>query len=275
MDAALVHQSLELFALAAVAATIGSLAGLGGGFLVAPALRIFYHLPPSQAAGLSLVMVTANVFSASIAFLRQGRVLVALAVPMGLAAIPGSIVGALLVRHAPGNVFDYLYAAILFVLIVDLLRRGKVAVEGKHRRLPWGVESTFVDRVTGKAFSYSKSMPIAIATGLVTGFLSSFFGIGGGILVVPILLKVFMIPAHVVSASSHMVILFSAPFGVAAHAANGDIAWHLGLALAAGGLVGGQLGAALSRKLSGAWLVRILAMVLGLAALGLIASHLF
>lgn len=273
MDAALQH-ALELFALALVAATIGSLAGLGGGFLIAPALRIFYHLPPAQAAGLSLVMVTANVLSASIAFLRQGRVLLALAVPMGIAAIPGSILGALLVRYSPGKIFDYAYAVLLLVLIVDLLRRGKAAETGRHRPLPGGVERTFVDRVTGKSFTYSRSLPIAIATGAVTGFLSSFFGVGGGILVVPMLLKVFVIPAHVVSASSHMVILFSAPFGVAAHAANGDIDWRLGAGLVLGGLAGGQLGATLSRRMSGAWLVRVLAMVLGLAAIGLIASHL-
>ena len=273
MDAAILH-ALELFALAVCAATIGSLAGLGGGFLVTPALRIFWHLPPDQAAGLSLLMVTANVLSASIAFMRQGRVLLALAVPMGIAAIPGSIIGAMLVHLAPGNVFDYLYAVLLLVMIVDLLRRSKAAETGKHRRLPWGVESTFTDRVSGKAFTYSRSLPIAIGTGAVTGFLSSFFGIGGGILVVPVLLKVFAIPAHVVSASSHMVILFSAPFGVAVHATNGDIDWRLGIGLALGGLTGGQIGAAVSRRLSGAWLVKILAIVLALAAMGLIASHL-
>ncbi len=273
MDAAIVH-ALQLFALAVVAATVGSLAGLGGGFLVTPALRIFFHLPPDQAAGLSLLMVTANVFSASIAFMRQGRVLLALAVPMGIAAIPTSIVGALIVHLSPGKVFDYLYAVLLFALIVDLLRRSKAAELGKHRPLPWGVERSFVDRTSGHAFTYSRSLPIAIATGLVTGFLSSFFGIGGGLLVVPMLLKVFVIPAHVVSASSHMVILFSAPFGVAVHAASGDIDWRLGIGLAAGGLTGGQIGAAVSKRLSGAWIVKILAIVLGLAAIGLIVSHL-
>ncbi len=272
MDATLA-QALELFVLAVVAATIGSLAGLGGGFLITPVLRIFYHLPPAHAAGLSLLMVTANVFSASIAFLRQGRVLLALAVPMGIAAIPGSIIGALLVHLSPGKVFDYLYAVLLFVIIVDLVRRGKAAELGKHRKLPWGVEATFTDRVTGYTFSYSRSLPIAIAVGIVTGFLSSFFGIGGGILVVPVLLKLFAIPAHVVSASSHMVILFSAPFGVAVHASSGDIDWRSGASLALGGLAGGQLGAALSRRISGAWLVRILAVVLGLAAIGLVGSH--
>jgi uncharacterized membrane protein YfcA len=83
-----------------VAATIGSLAGLGGGFLVAPVLRIFFGLPPDEAAATSLVLVLGNVASASVAFMRQGRVDVRLAVLMGVVAIPGSILGALLVKHA-------------------------------------------------------------------------------------------------------------------------------------------------------------------------------
>ena len=274
MDAALWH-AFQLFVLAVCAATIGSLAGLGGGFLVTPVLRIFYHLPPDQAAGLSLVMVTANVLSASIAFLRQGRVLLALAIPMGIAAIPGSIAGALLVHLSPGNLFDFLYAGMLAMTIVDLLRRGKRAELGVHRTLPWGVERTFTDRVTGLSFAYSRSLPVALATGVTTGFLSSFFGIGGGILVVPVLLKIFGIPAHVVSASSHLVILFSAPFGVVAHALAGDVDWRSGASLAAGGIAGGQLGAAISKRISATWIVRILALVLAFAAFGLVASHLY
>jgi uncharacterized membrane protein YfcA len=70
-----------------------------------------------------------------------------------------------------------------------------------------------------------------------------------------------------------MIILFSAPFGVAAHAYQGDINWADALPLAAGGLIGGQLGAAVSRRLSGIVLVRLLATVLVVAALSLVIQH--
>ncbi len=256
-----------------VAATIGSLAGLGGGFIAAPALRLIFHLSPSAAAGTSLVLVLANVASASIAFYRQGRVDVRLGVLMGFLAIPGSIAGALLVKRAPGAWFDLLYAGMLVFLAVDLWRRPSVHAEGGTSRLPWSRERTFRDRLTGTEYRYTESRPVAAVAGAVTGFLSSFFGIGGGVLVVPIMLRLFVMPAHIVSATSHTIILFSAPFGVATQALTGDINWSDALPLALGGIAGGQIGAKLSRYLSGPRLVRILAIVLSLAAASLISQH--
>jgi uncharacterized membrane protein YfcA len=256
-----------------VAATIGSLAGLGGGFLVAPVLRIFFGLPPDEAAATSLVLVLGNVASASVAFLRQGRVDVRLAMLMGIAAIPGSILGALLVKHAPAAWFDILYAGILTFLAVDMVRNSGDHVAGHVRRLPWATVRHFHDPVTGEDYTYTESRPIAAGAGLGTGFLSSFFGIGGGVLVVPLLLRVFGMPAHIVAATSHLVILFSAPFGVATHAFAGDIKWLDALPLAAGGIVGGQLGANLSRRISGPVFVRIVAVVLTVAAASLVIQH--
>jgi uncharacterized membrane protein YfcA len=255
------------------AAAIGSLAGLGGGFITAPALRLIFHLSPSQAAGTSLVLVFANVASASIAFYRQGRVDVRLGVTMGLVAIPGSIAGALLVKRAPGAWFDLLYAGMLFILAFDLWRRPSVHAEGGTSRLPWAHERTFRDRLTDTEYRYTESRPIAVVAGAATGFLSSFFGIGGGVLVVPVMLRLFAMPAHIVSATSHTIILFSAPFGVATQALTGDITWSDAFPLALGGLAGGQIGAKLSRYLSGPRLVRILAIVLSLAAASLISQH--
>ncbi len=256
-----------------VAAAIGSLAGLGGGFIVAPALRVLFGFSPSAAAGTSLVLVLANVASASLAFYRQGRVDLKLGVTMGLLAIPGSIAGAFLVELAPAGWFDALYAFMLMFFAFDLWRRPAVHAKGRTARLPWGRERTFRDGTTGREYRYAESPPIAATAGVATGFLSSFFGIGGGVLVVPVLLRLFAMPAHIVSATSHTVILFSAPFGVATHALQGSVEWAAAIPLAAGGLAGGQIGARVSKYVSGPHLVRIVAIVLTLAALSLIGDH--
>jgi uncharacterized protein len=270
---ALTSHALIMAAIGVLAATIGSLAGLGGGFIVAPILRIVFTLPPEQAAATSLVLVLANVASASIAFVRQGRVDLKLALTMGLFAIPGSILGAFLVKLAPAAWFDLTYAALLGFLALGMLRYRSNLADGALARIPWATQRTFHDNVSGTDFTYAQSPPIAAAAGVTTGFLSSFFGIGGGVIVVPVLLRIFAMPAHIVSATSHMVILLSAPFGVATHALQGDINWLDAIPLAAGGLLGGQIGAAISRNLTGPTLVRLLATVLGLAALSLAFQH--
>jgi len=272
VTAHLLH-ALIMLVLGIVAAAIGSLAGLGGGFIAAPALRLIFHLSPSSAAGTSLVLVLANVASASVAFYRQGRVDVRLGVTMGLLAIPGSIGGALLVKRAPGAWFDLLYAGLLVLFAIDLWRRPAVHAAGGKSQLPWARERIFRDGTTGTEYRYTESPPIAAVSGVATGFLSSFFGIGGGVLVVPVMLRLFAMPAHIVSATSHTVILFSAPFGVATQALTGDINWADAIPLAFGGLLGGQIGAQVSRYLSGPRLVRILAIVMTLAAASLISQH--
>lgn len=255
------------------AATIGSLSGLSGGFIVAPALRIFFDVAPDEAAATALVLALANVMSASIAFVRQRRVDLKLAAVVGCAAIPTSIAGAFAVRAANATSFDVLYAAMLALFALTLLRRRSAATAPRRARLPWSRERSFHDALTGGEQRYLESVPLEAGTGLVTGFLSSFFGIGGGTFVVPVLLRFFAMPAHVASATSHMIILFSAPFGVAAHALAGDIIWLDALPLALGGLAGGQAGAYLSRRLPEAVLVRIVAVVLVSASASLFYLH--
>jgi uncharacterized membrane protein YfcA len=263
-----------MFALGVLASFFGSVVGLGGGFIAIPMLRLLYHLPPTLVAGTSLFLVFANVASATVAFWRQGRIEKRLGLVMGLLGIPGSILGALLLKHFNVKGFDYAYAAILTFFALDLLRKGKAKVEGSApRELPWSRPRTFYDKQSGQTFTYSDSPPIFALAGVVTGFVSSFFGIGGGILVVPLLLRVFALPAHIVGATSQFIILLSSPFGVVTHALNGDVDWLYALPLAAGGLVGAQFGAETARRLSTPALIRTLAVVLLIAAGSLVAQQ--
>ncbi len=237
-------------------------------------MRLLFHLPPTLVAGTSLFLVTANVGSASIAFWRQGRIEKRLGFTMGLLGIPGSIAGALLLKHFNVKGFDFAYAAILTFFALDLLRTGSTKREaGARSRLPWSIGRSFYDKQTGRTFAYDDSPPLVVLAGLATGFVSSFFGIGGGILVVPLLLRAFALPAHIAGATSHFIILLSSPFGVIAHALGGDVDWLYAIPHAAGGLIGAQFGAAPARRLTTPALVRTLALVLLIAAGSLVAQH--
>ena len=268
--------ALEMLALGVFASFLGSVVGLGGGFIAIPALRLLFHLPPTLVAGTSLFLVTANVGSASIAFWRQGRIAKRLGFTMGLLGIPGSILGALLLKHSNVQGFDYAYAAILAFFAFDLLRKGTTKDASVTRaRLPWSRPERFYDKQSGETFEYQISPPLVAVAGIATGFVSSFFGIGGGILVVPLLLRVFVLPAHIVGATSHFIILLSSPFGVVTHWLSGDIDWLLAIPLAIGGVIGAQFGAETARRLSTPKLIRVLAVVLFVAAASLVAQHIF
>jgi hypothetical protein len=111
---------------------------------------------------------------------------------------------------------------------------------------------------------------------LSIGLFSSLVGIGGGLIHVPLLIYVFGFPAHVATATSHFVLVFTALAGVAEHVLDGTFPrWLPRILLLAAGVIGGaQLGALLSRRVSGPWIVVGLAIALGLVGVRLIVTSL-
>ena len=61
---------LALFVAALAASALGSMVGLGGGFLMVPILRLAFGFAPAEAAGMSLAMVVANGASSTLSNLR-------------------------------------------------------------------------------------------------------------------------------------------------------------------------------------------------------------
>ena len=238
------------------ASVFGSLVGLGGGFLAVPLLRLVYGVPPAQAAGTSLLLVLATTSSSTIGYLRQGRVDLRLAVPFAIGAVPMSILGVLAVKRFSPAGFDLAYGVLLVVLSFLVLRRRGIASRPEGER------------------TFAHDPGIGIAAGAGIGFFSSLFGIGGGIVLVPLLLIAARMPPHVVTATSAFVITVTAPVGIAAHAVAGDVDWIFALPLAIGGLIGGTLGPPLAKRVSSPRLITLLAVGLILAAVGLVARHL-
>jgi uncharacterized membrane protein YfcA len=247
--------SLALFLVGAGASVFGSLVGLGGGFVVIPVLRLAFGVPPAEVAGTSLVLVFANTASSSIGFWRDGKINPKLALPFVVGAVPTSILGILAVKRFSSTGFDVAYGIMLLVLAGLVLRRRydtpRPPVE--HR---WVYDPR-----------------VGVAGGLLIGFFSSAFGIGAGFVMVPLLLLAARMPPHIVAATSAFVITATAPVAIVGHAVAGDIDWAIMLPLVLGGLVGGSIAPAVSRRVSSPLLVTLLAAGLIAAAIGLVLRH--
>jgi uncharacterized membrane protein YfcA len=91
-----------------------------------------------------------------------------------------------------------------------------------------------------------------VALGLVAGVFAALFGVGGGIVVIPVLLLVFAFDARTASATSLAAIGLTAAFGVVVYSAIGRVDWAdaalVGVPAIAGGLVGGSLQRRLSSR---------------------------
>ncbi|MGE0757549.1 MAG: sulfite exporter TauE/SafE family protein, partial [Pirellulaceae bacterium] len=104
------------------------------------------------------------------------------------------------------------------------------------------------------------------------GLLSSLLGIGGGIIHVPFLIRALRMPTHTATATSHFVLTFIALTATITHVALGE--FERGIAetmyLAVGVMMGAPLGAALSTRLHGSLILRLLAVALCLVGVRLL-----
>ncbi len=239
-----------LLLLGLVVGFLGTLIGAGGGFLLAPLLAIAYpRAEPEHVAAISLAVVFFNALSGSIGYARLGRIDYRAGKVFALAAVPGSIAGAILVHWVPRHLFDGVLAAALIGMGLWLLTHGAEprasgtgeGHEGPHDRLGLGA---------------------AISAGV--GILSSILGIGGGIIHVPALVKILGFPVHVATATSHFVLAITSGVGVAVLASRGLLDDHLveAACMAIGAVAGAQIGAHASTRLAGHHIVRGLAVAI-------------
>ena len=101
-----------------------------------------------------------------------------------------------------------------------------------------------------------------IVLGLVAGILAGAFGIGGGVLIVPVLIILFKHPYHTAVGTSLMVIIAISISGAIRHWQLENVSLHIVALVALGGIVGAVLGATLIENVPPFYAKRILAVFL-------------
>ena len=259
-----------------VTGVFGVLVGAGGGFILVPILRIFFDKDPAIVAGTVLALVAANSISGAFAYRYMRVVDKRSAYLFAAAAIPGSVIAPFVLKKAleglPG-VFDAMFGLLLVILAVriatqqfDSGRQSRIARARSRRRSFINPQTLHRRRITaesGETYRYRLNERWAVLINFVLGFISSFFGVGGGFLRTPILVYAFGFPVQVAVATSIFALSFYTTAGAATHAFIGNIEWFPTFVFAGIGLVtGGQIGARLSGKVQGPWIMRLLMLVI-------------
>ena len=259
-----------------VTGVFGVLVGAGGGFILVPILRIFFDKDPAIVAGTVLALVAANSISGAFAYRYMRVVDKRSAYLFAAAAIPGSVIAPFVLKKAleglPG-VFDAMFGLLLVILAVriatqqfDSGRQSRLGRARSRRRSFINPQTLHRRRITaesGETYRYRLNERWAVLINFVLGFISSFFGVGGGFLRTPILVYAFGFPVQVAVATSIFALSFYTTAGAATHAFIGNIEWFPTFVFAGIGLVtGGQIGARLSGKVQGPWIMRLLMFVI-------------
>lgn len=118
------------------------------------------------------------------------------------------------------------------------------------------------------------------AGGVLTGLLAGFFGVGGGIILVPILLAFFkasgvssLVATHLAFGTSLLVVLFTSLSSSYEYQKNGHVIWRAVLTIGIASVAGAWLGSWVAGGLRGEWLQKIFAVVVGVAAVRLLTEQ--
>jgi uncharacterized protein len=229
----------------------GTVIGAGGGFILTPILLLLYpHQSAQTLTSISLAAVFFNAASGSVAYARQRRIDYRSGVIFAVATIPGAIGGALLVGDVSRRLFDAIMGAVLAALAVWLIAGERWPLREARGHLE---RRTLIDR-HGETYEYSVPIRRGAVYSLGVGFLSSFLGIGGGVIHVPLLVRAFGFPTHIATATSHFVLAIMAGIGTLTHIFIGSFHGHglrRTIALSIGVVTGSQLGAHISLRLRG------------------------
>jgi uncharacterized membrane protein YfcA len=222
--------------------------------------------------------VLANSASSTISYLRQKRVDIRSALIFSAAGIPGALLGAYADQHVPHRVFTILYGVLLSAIALRaFLARDApapapaAAAQSDAPTSDAAYSRDFTDAL-GVRHQYGFNIWTAIGVSAVTGFLASMFGIGGGVVQVPVMVYLFGFPTHIAVATSQLVIAITAAFGTASHAYYGDILVVPAILLSIGAIAGAQLGARLAARMRAAPLMRWFSLAIAFAACYLIYS---
>lgn len=182
--------------------TVGVL-GAGGSILAVPALVYGVGLPVQQAIPISLVVVGLAALVGLAPRLRERTVRWPVALAFGGAGAVTAFAGAAVGRLISPQVLLLAFSVLMAGAAVQLLA-GPVQPRGSCAAL-------------GGKINWWACLPKSIATGLVVGFLTGLFGIGGGFVAVPALVLLLGLEMPVAVGTSLVIVLINSIAGLVAH----------------------------------------------------------
>lgn len=207
-----------------IGVTLGLLGG-GGSILTTPLLIYVVGMEPKTAIATSLLVVCVTSIAGMAQHARRGNVEWRTGLVFGFAGMVGAYAGGFVTRWIPDNVLMGLFAGMMVVTALAMLR-GRKAVE-----------------VSGP-----QPVPKTLLIGLLVGAVTGLLGAGGGFVVVPALALLGGLPMPKAIGTSLLVIALNTLAGFAGHVTHVTVDFRLAASLSAAAVIGSFIGSALSSR---------------------------
>ncbi|MDO5700241.1 MAG: sulfite exporter TauE/SafE family protein [Bowdeniella nasicola] len=256
---------------------VGAL-GAGGGILSVPILVYLLGQAPHDAAAASLIIVGVTALVALPSHARAGHVKWKDGLVFGALSVVGSVAGGLLSRFVSEPLLMSLFALLLCAVGFAMAQRARTtwhddaeAEDGADTDGHANPDAPTVSRrPTGSRWrifsrdAHHPSGPVLLSVAAsLTGFLTGFFGVGGGFAVVPMLVLVLSFGMKQASGTSLLVMVIASLAGLASrYGADIHLDWPLIALFTAGSALGGMAGGPLTRSVRPALLTAAFALLL-------------
>lgn len=255
---------------------LGGFFGVGGGWIVTPALNIFgFHMAFAIGTDLS------NIFGQTIGAVKKHQKMGNIDWKLGFISIATSIVGleigsdviiALEKAGDVGMIVRWCYMVLLFGLGSYMLHdyfatrpreskdgevKGSLTSETKPKKEKTRISERLHRISLPPMISFPSSgidgvsIWIILLVFLFTGFLSGFLGVGGGFIIMPALVYLIGLPTAVAVGTSLVTVLFSGAYGCFTYALKGRVEIIAALLLLLGSSIGVQIGATAVKYIRG------------------------
>jgi hypothetical protein len=243
---------------------LASMAGIGGGVFIVPILTFFYDFKVNAATGTSLTAIIFTAIASTFNYARQKRIFYRTGLVLTVTTVPGALLGSYVAKMAQEQVLGLVFGVFLLLVAFRMVLT-----------LFWKKAGT-----TTKTFNTDmevlragKMAAAGVALGFFAGFASGLLGIGGGILIVPIMTIVLGMPIQIAVATSMFTIIFTATSGVSEYYLANLVNFPVALLFAVGTVVGAQIGAYSSGRISPRNLTIVFAAVLIVAGVNMILKY--
>ncbi len=257
--------ALEIGLVAAVAAILGSMLGLGGGVFLVPILTLFFGIDPKLAVGASAIVVVTNSVVGSTNHLRSRFTNLRLAMLLQVSMAVGAIAGALYGVVADPRVIYGVFGAVLVYAAVSMVLRRERSVTAPPLGTPDALDlgAAFHDPAIHRDVGY---IPAKVAGGMGVGagagVISGMLGVGGGVVMVPAMNLLMGVPVKAAVGTSSFMIGITSVATAFVYYSQGKINPTLVVPSIIGVFIGGQVGSRLTRRIKAQRLALIFALIL-------------
>lgn len=254
---------------------LGSMLGVGGGFLIVPVLTLTFNIPIQYAIGASLTAIVINACTSTSIYIQKHMANLKLGLLLSTTLVPGAAVGAFLATILSGTVLITIFSILLLYIVCTMIPKKQrnptpatIPFEELHLSAGTWLNDSYYDPAVREEISYTVKRPlIGLTTGFFGGVVSSLLGIGGGVINVPVMNKVMKVPIKATVATSSLLLCFTTMTGSLIYALNGFVLPYVIAPLCIGVFLGARLGTLTANRIHSSIIMTIFSILLMLTSL--------